>query len=406
MKTNIYLKISLFMLSVLLIAFAGCSSNDYGDNVILVTGTDSNPVVKFVVEEPGAEYGVTISTTEKVTEAVTASLAIDNSLVEAYNSKNRTSYYAIPESAVNLSVNEVVIPAGQASSSIATVTVVSTSEFIDGRVYVIPVTIKDVKGSGWGVLESSRTIYLRVSRVVQFNSLDMNNTNLYSNFIFDDSKAIDLPNYTYEVKCYINDWHTTPEQISRLIQFTSKSESQSNMLRFGENGQDINSLQWVNPGGQTHISATRFNTKQWYTISLTFDGSKYVMYVDGVKDSETSGTTASVFQRLELGMSWESYPAKQYFNGRIAEARVWNRALTTGEIQLGICGVDPNSEGLMAYWKFDEGTGHIFHDATGHGYDIDWSNTWREVSDGAGLSQHDKSSYVNWLFDDDNKCSQ
>ncbi|MBB4038293.1 hypothetical protein GGR21_004225 [Dysgonomonas hofstadii] len=406
MKTNIYLKLSLFVTSLLLLTFTGCNDKDYGHNAILFTGTDANPVVKFVVEEDNSSYIVTVSATEQVAEDVTVNLAIDNSLVEAYNNEYRTSYYSLPESILNLDVNQVVIKAGKAVSTEAILKVTSTADFVDGRVYVIPVTIKEVKGSSWEVLNTSRTIYLRVSRVVQFNSLDMNNTNLYSNYIFDDNKAVDLPNYTYEVKCYINDWHTTPEQISRLIQFTSKTESQSNMLRFGENGQDINSLQWVNPGGNTHISSTRFNTKQWYTISLTFDGNKYVMYVDGVKDSETSGTTSSVFQRIELGMSWESYPTKQYFNGRIAEARVWNRALSTGEIQLGICGVDPESKGLVAYWKFDEGTGHIFHDATGNGYDIDWSNTVRDNTGNGTLNSFDKSSYVNWLFDDENKCSQ
>lgn len=406
MKTTKYLKLSLLVASAFLLMLTGCNDEDYGQNVLLVTGTESNPINKFTVEDnTDATYTVTVSATDKVDEDVTVSLAIDNSLVEAYNNENNTSYYALPESTPKLDVSDVVIQSGSASSTGATVTIPATTEFVDGRVYVVPVTIKQVKGGSMNVLESSRTIYLRISRVVQFHSLDMNNTNLYSNFIFEDDQAIDLPNYTYEVKCYINNWHTSPEQISRLCQFTSKTESQSNMLRFGENGQDINSLQWVTPGGSV-ISTTRFNTGQWYTISMTFDGSKYVLYVDGVKDAELSGTTASVFQRFEIGMSWESYPSKQYFNGRMAEARVWNRVLTSSEIQLGICGVDPSSKGLMAYWKFDEGEGAVFHDATGNGYDIDWSNTVRDNTGGGTLNSFDKSSYVNWLFDDTNKCSQ
>jgi hypothetical protein len=105
-------------------------------------------------------------------------------------------------------------------------------------------------------------------------------------------------------------------------------------------------------------------------------------------------------------MSWTSYGSSQRFNGRIAEVRLWNRALTTSELQLGLCGVDPESDGLVAYWKMNEGTGYVFNDATGNGYDMDWSSTWREVTEGQGLVEQDKSSYVNWLLDESNKCSQ
>ena len=179
------------------------------------------------------------------------------------------------------------------------------------------------------------------------------------------------------------------------------------MLRFGENGQDINSLQWVNPAGNL-VSKTRFQTKTWYTLTFTYDGSALVMYVDGVKDVEGTGAGETTFQRFELGMSWGGgYPQKQRFLGRIAEIRVWNRVLSSSEIQLGLCGVDAASEGLVAYWKMNEGEGHIFHDATGHGYDMDWSQTVRDNTEGGTLNPFDYSSYVesSWVFDSNNKRS-
>ncbi|MNK06818.1 hypothetical protein D3C87_247210 [compost metagenome] len=405
MKKKFNLKLSLLVLLCSFLFTTGCKDFDYNKNVILVTGTDSNPVTRFVVENTPSSYTVTASTTDKVEQDVTVNFAVDNSLVEEYNRKHSTSFYPIPASAIQVDGSQGVIKAGSAASTGITVRVVSTADFVDGRTYVIPVTIKSVEGAKIDILEPSKTIFLRVSRVITFNSLNMNNTNLYSNFIFEDNKAVNLPNYTYEIKCYVNAWHTSPEPISRLCSFTAKDESASNMLRFGENGQDINSLQWVSPGGSV-VSAKRFNLGQWYTISLTFDGKKYVMYVDGVKDVELIGNKASVFQRFELGMSWENYPARQYFNGRIAEARVWNRALTANELQLGICGVDPKSNGLVAYWKFNEGTGSIFKDATGNGYDMDWSKTVRDNTGNGTLNPFNKSSSVAWLFDGVNKCSQ
>lgn len=389
-----------------LFLLGGCNSGgddfDYGREVIVVTGTESDPLVRFVVEDTPSAYVVTASATGQVREDVTVTFSQDNSLVESYNQDHGTSYYPIPDSAIEIDNPEAVIEAGSASSSGVAVRVVSTEDFIDGRTYVIPVTIKNVAGGNLDVLQASKTIYLRVSRVIGFNSLDISNPNFYGSYIAPDDMAVDLPNFTYEIKCYVNAWGSP---IARLSNFGPVNESITNLLRFGENGQDINSLQWVSPGGGL-ISSTRFNLEQWYTITLTFDGSNYVMYVDGVRDAELAGSNGTTFQRMELGMSWTSYGNSQRFNGRIAEVRLWDRALTSREIQVGLCGVDPTSEGLVAYWKLNEGEGSVFHDRSGNGYDMDWSSTWREVNEGQGLVEQDKSSYVNWLLDDQNRCVQ
>ena len=162
-------------------------------------GETERGLLKFTVEETPSTYPITVSATGKAKEDITVSIKVDNSLVEKYNADNKTSYYATPEGAVALEKSQVVIEKGKATSDISLLSVVSADEFVDGRIYIIPVTITDVKG-GLEVLESSRTIYLRISRVVYFTSLDMNNTNLYSNFIFEDSQKMDLPTYTYEIK--------------------------------------------------------------------------------------------------------------------------------------------------------------------------------------------------------------
>nr|WP_320036616.1 DUF1735 and LamG domain-containing protein [uncultured Bacteroides sp.] len=406
MKTKIYIR-SILVTAISTLLLTACNSEgdkfDFDKKVILVTGTDTDPLVKFVVEDTPSSYTVTASATDKVVEDVTVNFAQDNSLVETYNAEHNTSYYAVPEAAVKLDNTEATIKAGHASSTGINVSVVSTEEFKDGRTYIIPVTIKSIKGGNMDVLPASKTIYLRISRVINFNSLSMSNSNLYSSYIAPDNKIVDLPNYTYEIKCYVNNWAGSP--ISRLCNFGPKDESVTNLLRFGENGQAVNSLQWVSPGGGL-ISSTRFNLAQWYTVSLTFDGSTYVMYVNGVKDAQLSGNKGTKFQRLELGMSWTGYGSSQRFDGRVAEVRLWNRALTTSELKLGLCGVDPKSEGLISYWKMNEGTGYIFKDATGNGYDMDWSNTWREVSEGQGLVNQNKSGAVSWLMDDKNKCNQ
>lgn len=403
MKANFF-KYS-FLGVALAAAFTACTSEgdsfDYDHNVILISGTETDPLVKFTVEDTPSSYSVVAVTTNKLDKDTQVTFAIDNSLVAKYNEEHSTGYYAVPDGAVELETSTGTIAAGKAYSTPAVVKVLSTENFEEGCTYIIPVTIKST--GGIDALESCRTIYLKVAQVFQFTSLNISNTNMYSNIIFDDAKKMELNNFTYEIKCYCQDFH----RIARLCSFTSKDESRSSMLRFGENGYDIKSLQWVSPSGSI-VSNSTFSENRWYMISLTYDGSKLRMYVDGVLDAEGDGDGKPVdFQRLELGMSWTGYPASQYFTGRIAELRVWDRALSTAEITANLCGTAVNSNGLRAYWKMNEGSGHIFYDSTKNGYDIDWSKSQREINEGAGLvATPECANYVAWDNDEINKCAQ
>ena len=401
---NIHTLKTLLWGSLLTFSMFSCAegdSFDYNKNVVLVSGTETNPVVKFVVEDTPSSYAVTATATNKVEEDVKIKFAIDNSLVEAYNEAHSTNYYAVPDGTVEIEDADVIIEKGKTFSTPSTVKVISTEGLDEGRVYVIPVTIQQAEGLD--VLVPSKTIYLQISRVLHFTSLNISNPELYSNFMFSEDKKLSLSNFTYEIKFYSEQWH----QIARMCNFSSADGSRSNMLRFGEIGMDLNCLQWVCPTGSVP-STTRFSTNRWYTLSLTYDGSKFTMYVDGVKDAQLDGDGQPVdFQMFEIGMSWTSYRYSQYFKGRIAEVRVWNRALSPAELQMGLCAVDPASEGLMAYWKMNEGEGHIFYDATDNGYDMDWSNTCREINEGAGNTFGlDYSAYVAWDADEKNECVQ
>jgi hypothetical protein len=410
MKTNIFNR-SLFV-AVAALALTACTDGDtfdYNKNLAYISGTDTDPIRSFVVEDTPATENLTVSLVSPLSHDATVKVAIDRSKVDEYNEINQTSYYPIPEGAAKLVSEVVTIPAGKSFSEAIQVQMLSTEDFEDGRTYLIPVTIVSVDGVD--ILEAQRTTYLKISRLFHFNALDISDYNMYSNFIFDDDKMIDLSSgFTYEIKV----WGTNYDQNgsgnpTRLCSFTSKSESNSSMLRFSENDKPARTLQWVCPGGNI-VSNKTFDTYRWYTISMTFDGSTLTLYIDGEKDNEGSytGTDPIQFQRLELGMSWGGgYPYSQRFSGRIAELRVWNRALSAGEIKLGICGVDASSNGLKAYWKMSEGEGSIFHDSTGNGYDMDWSKTVRDKSEnGVLIDTPTAADAVAWTSDDNNKCSQ
>ena len=398
-----------FVVGLMVLALAACDSEgdkfDYQKVGLLITGTEQVPVQRFTVDELPAAYAVTVKATRRCSKDVTVHLAIDTALVREYNKTHGTAYYPVPASCVSLENSEVTIPQGEALSTTAQVKVINTDGFIEGATYVIPVTIRQVTGDGGEVIESSRTIFLQISRIISFYSLE-NNQNASSNYIFPDDKMVNLTNYTIEFKVYSYKFGNVGN-IKRVLAIEGKNEEEANMFRFGENGSaggDI--LQWVLPGGRC-FSSTHFKTNRWYLISCTYDGATFKMYVDGVEDAQASGTgKATPFQRFELGMSWGNYRTSQFFQGRLCEVRVWNRALTASEIATGFAGVNAYSEGLVAYWKMNEGEGHIFHDATGHGYDMDWTDTWRDDKENGVLVAHDYSQYIKWVKDDNNKVAQ
>jgi hypothetical protein len=152
-----------------------CQKAEFGDPVILVSGTEVSPIVKFTVEDTPAEFSVTASSTHKTTEDINVVFELNEAAVEQYNKEHKTTYFVAPAAALEITNLSTVIKAGTAASSPVSVKVISTSPLLDGRSYLIPLTIKTVTGGNMGVLESSRTILLRIARVINFASVSMNN---------------------------------------------------------------------------------------------------------------------------------------------------------------------------------------------------------------------------------------
>jgi hypothetical protein len=78
-------------------------------------------------------------------------------------------------------------------------------------------------------------------------------------------------------------------------------------------------------------SITQLNTNQWYFITVTYNSSLLSLYINGVLDATSAGIG---------GIVWPS-PARtpqfgemfgSYFNGRIAQTALYNRALTAAEV--------------------------------------------------------------------------
>jgi len=424
MKTKLLSGFALFLSLFVLLVVTSCKKAEFGDHVILATGTEVSPILKFAVANTPATYLVTATSTQKADQDITVSFAFDSAAVKTYNAANNTTYFVVPLAAVSIQNLVTVIKAGTSASTPVSVQIISTQPLLDGRSYLIPLTITSVTGGNMNVLSSSRTVFLRIARIINFPALSMNNSTAgttgtpgtrgrFNAAWIITNNPPKLANFTLEIKeyCYAfrgGDGNSNPQPIQSIVDWGDQMEAAMFGLRFGELGNPNNSLQLTGPLGGAF--AYNFNALQWYTISLTYDGSTCTMYVDGVKQTSLTGSVVLNLQRMQFGQVWGGYDTKQYFNGRISECRVWSRCLASSEIKLNLCGADPNSPGLVAYWKLNEGSGSIFHNSasTGAAYDMDWTKVyWDYAALGDDkLTLVDKSTYVTWTNDAFNSCSQ
>jgi len=104
----------------------------------------------------------------------------------------------------------------------------------------------------------------------------------------------------------------------------------------------------------------------WHHVAATFDGSTRTIYVDGIliSSDHPGGHNVPNANNIRIGTTNNT----EYFNGAIDEVRVWNIGRTQAQIQAAMkTSIAPNSAGLVAYYKLDEGTGSTTTDATANG---------------------------------------
>lgn len=174
-----------------------------------------------------------------------------------------------------------------------------------------------------------------------------------------------------------------------------------------------------------HTSGISSTDGRWHHISVTWESEtgKVILYDNGrpvwsVKRAQgaiiPSGGTLVVGREQDcLGGCYDSAPGAagsvdpvkdiqygiQDFYGAIEEMRIWDVVRTQDEILYSMRmddglapygykhgtfnnpGINPESQGLVAYWKFDEGKGYHIVDSTGKGHDLRMTNdpVWRVV---------------------------
>jgi hypothetical protein len=254
--------------------------------------------------------------------------------------------------------------------------------------YVLPVKIKE---SNMKILETRATKY----------------------YIFQGANLVNIVADMHDNYCDI-DWQN-PKVVSNLQEVTMEALVNANwsmecgdkmctimgiegyfLMRVGDVGHQKNEFQFCGyPDGIGNGPLIDYN--KWTHIALTVSlaTGEVVVYINGVRQPQSTTVNTSNW-KAKGGISFDidesvcNYPlfhiGTAYNNtrnlcGYLAECRIWNRVLSAEEIadqKIRPYYVDPKSDGLVAYWKFNEGSGSTIVDRTGNGnnaiakYPIKW----------------------------------
>ena len=357
-----------FAIFMLLLAVTACDNADYSKSAPF-----DNGVYLSVAESKTSEtmtFNKTIIQREKSFTArlaypagtdVTVNVTVDPSQVEAYNSRNNTSYDILPAKHYRLESNEMTIRAGKINSAPLHIYFENLTELEIDKAYLCPVSLNSAQGVG--LLDGSTTYWYIVKRSSAITT------------------AVDLRYCYVEVPgFYVPKWGTEPagnaahlnnlkavtfEIITRISNFDEANTDISSLMgieqyfcfRAGDAGFPRQQLQIQTPAGKFPEAnkAKLLKENEWYHLALTYDiaTKTIIFYVNGKEQSRSTNYGNSEFSEIKLanrkqesfpGASdgdWLFYIGRSYndrwlidrqLNGNVCEARIWDVARTQQEI--------------------------------------------------------------------------
>ena len=422
---------------------------------LMVVTENVDPIANLLsVEESVTEFGIknypnetTITGAEAISKTITingvdpafqafnVTLSVDNTLVAKYNAANGTDYQTLP-SGVKVNFTDPITMAQDAKATTATITVENISNIVAGenqayltdeRGYLVPVVL-GVNPDEATIDENCGVTYIVIKPTNFetasnfFSALYLGDYRMATWYKFEKPMVFQPSpdgnqGYTYIFHVYLDEI----TRVARIGNFSDANEGWINMLRYGQKGNYDTRLEWwVGPGKlRKHLYAPAIEAGRWYQYALVYNQNSYIMYLDceevarvDLTADEKAVLTAErcEFQAIEFNSSWgTNYRRGNELHGRISNVVVWNYGLGKNRITQCYGGVDNDRATNMynsdwgAWWKFDEGAGHVIKQAGGRPFgDIDFSNTTRCDDEVNYVYNVDVSPYLQWKQDENN----
>lgn len=157
------------------------------------------------------------------------------------------------------------------------------------------------------------------------------------NYVLVANNASLNPTKAITIAAWINPSWTGNNRI--LQKSTEGSDNQYRLLKEGGNNIRFH----IPPAANFEVTGKVPPNGEWTHLAATYDGSMIRVYFNAVVMGETawSGTMGTSDGPLFIGTKWSKAPAGDEFNGMMDDVRIYNRALSQGE--LAVLGGEPKA---------------------------------------------------------------
>lgn len=361
--------------------FTGCTQNvddDIYENYVYLNSSVRSTKL-YVSTEDSYSIQLSAALPKPAENKILVRYMVDESLVSVYNQTNGTDAVILPLENYYFSSQRDYISEGSVESESVDLEFVDVLDLNKEVLYVLPVRlvsnecqVLESRAINYYVFEGAQLINVVADMWQNYCSIDWKNKN-----VMNDMSAV-------TIEMLLNaDWSKCDDSNCSLIGVEGFF-----LLRLGDLSNPNDELELCTNGGGSAPKVQNMPTNEWFHLAITYDCATklYTCYINGEK--KASGTTGNYGSTISLGRDDfkinTAYNNSRYACAKMSEVRVWSKCLTQEEIsgELHPYYVDPASPGLVAYWKFNEGSGTTIVDRTGNGNDAVAANAvnWLEVS--------------------------
>ncbi len=359
-------------LLALVLSIGACQSDkvENFENKAYIPGTSmvTETVIKSNTNAPTKSFVVSLA--RPADKDYTIGYAVDAAQLATYNKEYRAEATLLPEENYTLPEDKTVkIEKGAVESAPISIDFKDLTSLNRDLVYVLPVSISS---SAIELLTTAKTYYFVFKAGALINVVADIEDNYISVNWKDRTQVYNLPQITMEALIRVRNFD---QDLSTVMGVEDHF-----LMRVGDAGFPKNQMQIAAKGDKFPAAdaSKALPLNKWTHVAVTYNSVtlETIVYVNGKEQSKgVMANIASYARQISLyggghpfyiGKSWDD---ARDLNGEICEARVWKVVRTQEQIASSIYMVDPNTEGLLAYWKFDEGDGTLIKDHSPNGND-------------------------------------
>lgn len=335
---------------------------------LYVNGAAADPLRILTIGDDGASSSFLVRTAAPAEQKLTVHVEALQSALDAYNQRFDANYTLLPQEYYTLSTQDLEIEAGKVSSAPLTIKILPFSEEMkkSGKKYALPLSITSVTGGDLHLLQGEKDFVFACDQVIVTKALELQRNQTID--LVSLATPVQTDSWSIEMRVKSDDIRQRNNN-QAFISVTSGVEGggegsgfiygrwEGEMIQFKVNGHD-------------GLNATvKPESNKWYHIALVCQNGVLSLYLNGqLNNQEQNVRFAQRVQFRDFKLSFINQWRMSRYS--YSEVRFWNRAITANQIRGNRFGIDPQTPGLVAYWKFDEGQGNIVKDVTGGGADL------------------------------------